>query len=243
VEGMSLDPRNIVADGPDVMSKVLAIGILPLSSSGEGSPIYTTIDAEASVSGNFTSGVYDYSFSGSTTIDQRIRVDIRSIVGGVDFAGEHYEIIRDNDVSSWVDFGVITGGAELEFAAVQSNILGCNGGTPPFAPPNFYPATDIDGYIDGTRVDNSDPTPISEPSSIQLLFGPPYFTGSIQDGDLKMVVSLAYVIDSGDFSGSFTYEIDASSWTTLDFRDIRGTYGTTSTDDNGIEYIWSVTIG
>ena len=62
-------------------------------------------------------------------------------------------------------------------------------------------------------------------------------------GDLKIVVLLAYVIDFGSFSGLFTYEIYASSWTILDFRDIRGTYGTSSTDVNGIEYTWSVTVG
>ena len=241
---MSLDPRNIVADGPDVMSKVLAIGILPLSSSGEGSPIYTTIDAEASVSGAFTDGFLEYSFSGTTSIDQRTRVEIRSIIGGVDFAGEHYEIIRDNDVSSWVDFGVITGGAELEFVAVQSNILGCNGGTPPFAPPNFI--CSILGYVDGERIDTEPDPNVTEPRTIELSIIPPYFTGSIQDGDIMMVVALSIkvnVSDSDEYSETLTHEIDASSWTTLDFRDIRGTYGTTSYDTNGIEYIWSVTIG
>jgi len=241
---MSLDPRNIVADGPDVMSKVLAIGIDPLSSSGEGSPIYTTIDAEVSVSGAYTDGFLEYSFTGTTSIDQRTRVEIRSIIGGVDFAGEHYEIIRDNDVSSWVDFGVITGVAELEFLSVQSNILGCNGGTPPFAPPNFI--CSILGFVDGERVDTEPDPNVTEPRAIELSIIPPYFTGSIQDGDLMMVVALSIkvnVSDPDEYSETLTHEIDASSWTTLDFRDIRGTYGTTSYDTNGIEYIWSVTIG
>lgn len=242
---MSLEPRNLVCDGPDVFSRVLAIGIAPLSSSGEGSPIYLTIDAEATVSGSYTDGSLEYAFSGSTAIDQRTRVDIRSIIGGVDIAGENYEITRNNDISSWVDFGFITGGDVNEFAAVQSNTLGCNGGSPPFAPPGFY-HFDIFDSIPGTRTDTAEDPDLVLDRSIGLVFTPPYFTGSIQDGDLKMVISLDATVNQGDpdeYSETFNVEIDCSAWTTLDFRDIRGTYGDTSYDVNGIEYIWSVTIG
>ena len=51
---MPLTPRDIVCDGPDAFSKVIAIGIDPLSSSAEASPIYQTINATVSVSGTYT---------------------------------------------------------------------------------------------------------------------------------------------------------------------------------------------
>lgn len=242
---MSLEPRNLVCDGPDVFSKVLAIGIDPLSSSGEGSPIYLTIDAEATVSGSYTDGAFEYAFSGSTAIDQLNRIEIRSIVGGVDIAGENYEVTRDNDISSWVDFGFVTLISENEFVAAQSNILGCNGGTPPFAPPGFYHNQIFDA-ISGTRTDTDEDPDLVLDRSIGLVFNPPYFTGSIQAGDLKMIISMEATVNEGDpdeYTELFEHEVDCSTWTTLDFRDIRGTYGDTSYDVNGIEYIWSVTIG
>ena len=138
---MSLEPRNLVCDGPDAFSRILSIGIMPINSNADGSPIYLTIDAEATVTGEYTEDDIVYSFSGSTSIDQLNRVDLRSIIGGVDIAGENYEITRNNDLSTWVDFGYITGVSETEFAAVQSNILGCSGGekggTPPLHPSIF----------------------------------------------------------------------------------------------------------
>jgi len=236
---MSLDPRNIVADGPDVMSKVLAIGIDPLASNGEGSPIYETIDAEVTVTGSYTVGTVTSAYSGTTNIIQRTRESIRTDAM-IDIAGVNYEIIRENDVSNWMDFGVIISSSENTFAAVQNNILGCNAGTPPFAPPGFLLAPSIIEYIDGTIID-TDPPSVGV-ISVELNVTPPFFTGSIQNGDLKMNVSLR-VVEYGNPPETFTYEIDASSWAILDFRDIRGTYGTTSYDTNGIEYIWSVTLG
>ena len=242
---MSLTPRNIVADSPDVMSKVLFIGISPISSSGEGSPIYLTIDATASVSGSYTDGDIDYAYSGSDSIPQKNRVEIRPLVSGVDVAGEHYEIVRDNDVSSWVDFGFITGIDTNEFLATQSNDLGCNGGIPPFAPPEFLP-DNMEAFVEGTRTDNSETPALVTTPSIKFVFYPPYFVGSIQDGDLIMRVSLEISVNDGDadeYIEVFNFDTDASAWVSTDFRDIRGTYGDTNTDANGMEYTWSVTIG
>jgi hypothetical protein len=244
---MSITPRNIVLDGPDVMSAVLAIGINPISSSGEGSPIYETIDAEAAVSGTYTDGPLEYDFSSTTAIPQQYRAELRPLVGGVDVAGEHYEIERDHDVSSWVDFGFISVGDPSTFLALQSNILGCNGGSPPFAPPFFYVGTDLTDYsIEGTVTDTSEDPETVNPRGIELIFTPPFFRGSIQDGDLEMVVSLTATVnveDPGEYTETFEFITDASAWDTTDFRDIRGTYGTTSYDANGIQYIWSITLG
>lgn len=242
---MSLDPRNIVCDGPDAFSQVIAIGILPLSSSAEGSPIYDTIDAEVGVDGSYSDGAINYVFSGTTAITQSTRQEIRSMTGGVDFAGEHHEIVRLHDVSSWVDFGVITGISSNKFMACQSNVLGCNGGSPPFAPPAFV-AGEMVGYVDGTRTDTA-PDPHEEVArSIELTVTPPFFTGSIQDGDLEMIVSLSVKVNVGmpdEYTETFLHATDASAFGTSEFRDIRGTYGTTSHDSNGIEYVFSVTIG
>jgi hypothetical protein len=236
-----LDPRNIIADGPDVFAKVAAIGIDPLVSSAEGSPIYETIDAEVSVNGSYTVGSVTYEYSGTTSVTQRTRESIRTDAV-IDFAGENYEVVRDHGISSWVDFGVILDASENTFAAVQGNILGCNGGTPPFAPPSFLLAPSIIEYIDGTSTD-TDPDPdLIEAIIVELQIAPPFFTGSIQNGDLKMKVSLR-IVENGNAAETFTAEIDCSTWDSTDFRDIRGTYGTTSYDTNGIEYVWSVTIG
>ena len=240
-----LDPRNIVADGPDVFSRVAAIGIDPLSSSAEGSPIYLTIDASVAVSGSYTVGTVTYDYSGITSVTQRTRESIR-IDAGVDMAGENYEIVRDHDPSSFVDFGVIYSSTENTFFATQAHTLGCNGGTPPFAPPTFLLAPSIIEYIEGTSTD-TDPDPDSvQDEAIELSVSPPYFTGSIQAGDLEMIVRLLARVNEGtadEYIETFDIVTDASAWTSLDFRDIRGTYGTTSYDANGIEYIWSVTVG
>lgn len=238
---MPLTPINIIADGPDVFSSLAAIGVDPLPSSAEGSPIYETIDAEVSVSGSYVVGTVTYDYSGTTSVTQRTREDIRTDAA-IDIAGEHYEVVRDYDESSWGAFGVILSASENTFAAVQSNVLGCDGGTPPFAPPSFVLAPSIIEYIDGTSTD-TDPDPdLEDTVTIEMEVGTPFFTGSIQDGDLKMNVRLR-IVENGNPQEFFTEEIDASAWTESDFRDIRGTYGTTSYDSNGIEYIWSVTIG
>jgi hypothetical protein len=241
VEIMILPPRNIVLDGPDVFSKIAAIGINPLASSAEGSPIYQTIDAEITVTGSYTVGTVTYDYSGTATATQRIRDSIRTDAA-LDIYGENYEITRSNDVSTWIDFGAIISAPENTFAAVQSNYLGCNGGTPPFAPPGFLLAPPIIEYIDGTSTDSSISPPLVEDVSVELQITPPYFTGSIQGGDLKMNVNLS-IVENGNPQETFVHEIDASGWGVLDFRDIRGTYGTTSYDSNGIEYVWSITIG
>ena len=238
---MALTPRNIVLDGPDVFSKVAFIGIDPLTSSAEGSPIYETIDAEVSVNGSYTVGTVTYEYAGTANATQRTRESIRTDAT-LDISGEHYEIERDHDVSSWIDFGVILSASEDTFAAVQGNILGCNGGTPPFAPPVFLPEPEIVEYVEGTSTDTSTSPATVNTISVELQLSPPFFTGSIQDGDLKMNVSLR-IVENGNPAETFTHEIDASAWTTADFRDIRGTYGATDYDSNGIAYVWSVTIG
>jgi len=245
---MSFSPRNLVCDGPDAFSKILAIGFEPLISSAEASPIYQTINLECSVNGTYSDGDLDYEFSGSTDIPEQTRLEIRSDIGGVDPVGEHYEIERSHDVSTWIDVGIVFGGDySPNFAALQYNPLGCNGGTPPFAPPNFYTGSDFtDLSIEGTVTDNSTTPPTVTPKGIKLAFLPPLFRGSIQDGDLEMVVSLNVVVNYGDgdaYSETFEDVTDCSAWTTADFRDIRGTYGATDYDSNGIEYVWSVTIG
>jgi len=243
---MAITPRNIVCDGPDVFSQVAFIGIAPLNSSAEGAPIYTTLDAEVTVSGGYTDGDLVYDFAGTTAITQRTRAEIRADIGGVDVAGENAEIVRDNDVSSWVDFGYIVGAGSDIFMATQAETLGCNGGVPPFAPPAFELSNALVDYVDGTRTDTAEDPDLEEARSIELTVYPPYFTGSIQDGDLEMIVSLVVIVNVGnvdEYTETFNFATDCSAWTTSDFRDIRGTYGTTSTDINGIEYIWSVTIG
>ena len=234
-----LDPRNIVADGPDVFSRLAALSYIPLPSSAEGSPIYLTIDAEVAVSGSYTVGTVTYSYTGTTSVTQRTRESIRTDAAA---DTDHYEITRDHDPSSWADIGVIISATANTFSATQWNVLGCNGGTPPFAPPTFLLAPSIIEYIDGTATDTAPDPDTENPIPLELNVFPPTFTGTIAGGDLKMLVKLR-IVENGNAAEIFTHEIDASAWTSLDFRDIRGTYGTTSYDANGIEYIWSVTVG
>ena len=234
-----LDPRNIVADGPDVFALDPAASHAAFSLGAEASPIYLTVDASVAVSGSYTVGTVTREYSGSTSVTQRTRAAIRTDAE-VDSAGENYEIKRDHGDSNWGDFGVLMGGASNTFSAVHWNPMGCNGGTPPFAPPTFVLDSFIVEYVDGTETDTAPDPDTETPITVEVSVVPPFFTGSIQDGDLKMLVRLI-AVENGVME-TFDEEIDASAWTVTDFRDIRGTYGTTSTDSNGIEYTWSITI-
>lgn len=240
-----LDPRNVIADGPDVFSQLIAIGIDPSASGAEGSPIYQTIDAEVTVSGSYTDGSIDYAFSGTTAITQRTRVAARDAIIGADISGENYELTRADGISSWCDFGVITGIDTLNFTAEQNQTLGANGGSPPFAPPGFNLGSSLEDFIEGTRTDTAPDPDETVARFIKLTVIAPYFTGSINDGTLRMNVRLDATVNDGEsdeYSESFPVEIDPTSWDSADFRDIRGTYGETSYDANGIEYVWSVTV-
>ena len=235
-----LDPRNIVADGPDVFALASSVsdGLSPHGA--EASPIYLTVDASVAVSGSYTVGTVTREYSGSTSVTQRTRAAIRTDAE-VDVVGENYEIERDHGDSNWADFGVLQTGASNTFSAVHWNPMGCNGGTPPFAPPSFVLAPSIVEYVDGTETDTAPDPDTETPITVEVRVVQPLFTGSIQDGDLKMLVRLV-AVENGVME-TFYEEIDASAWTVTDFRDIRGTYGKTSTDSNGISYTWSITIG
>jgi len=234
-----LDPRNIVADGPDVFALPSAVGVGPSPLGAEASPIYLTVDASVAVSGSYTVGTVTREYSGSTSVTQRTRAAIRTDAE-VNVVGENYEIERDHGDSNWGDFGVLQTGASNTFSAVHWNPMGCNGGTPPFAPPSFVLDSFIVEYVDGTETDTAPDPDTETPITVVLHVFLPIFMGSIQDGDLKMLVRVI-AIENG-VAEIFREEIDASAWTVTDFRDIRGTYGTTSTDSNGIEYTWSITI-
>jgi len=244
---MPLTPRNIVCDGPDVFSDVVFIGISPLQSHAEASPIYSTIDASVVVSGGYTAGDIEYDYSGSTSINQVSRIAIIDQVTGIEFGGDNFEIDRENDINSYIDVGIISVIPTGNFAALHWQELGCNGGSPPFAPPRFSLAEIITDTIEGTRTDTSTDPEEETASFVRLTLTPPYFTGTISGGDLELVVELqvevGYTFSGSAYTESFTDKTDASGWGSPEFRDIRGTYGTTSTDSNGISYTWSITIG
>lgn len=234
---MPLDPRNIVADGPDVMSQLILAASLGIGA--EASPIYETIDASVTVSGTCTDGDIEYVYSGTTSIPQLTRIVLRDYISGVAIA--NYEIERENDASSYADIGIFSGVGVSEFIAILGNVMGCNGGVPPFSPPRFEPTTILDENLTGTRIDNSVDPPEESPFAISLTLTLPYFIGTIADSNLELLTDLT--VSDGVGGGFFTASTDASAWTSPDFRDIRGTYGATSYDVNGIEYVWSVTIG
>jgi len=242
-----LDPRNLVVDGPDAFCSLIVFAIAPSSTGAEGSPIYTTIDADGDATGSWSDGTWDYTFTGSgSIITQRVRQAARDQIIGVDISGENYEITRKYSESSWADIGIISGYDTDKFYAEQGYTLGCNGGVPPFAPPIFRTDTQIISFVPGLRTNILDPSDTNV-TSTEIRITPPYFTGSIQDGDLKMVIRMDVWFDYGTgtptFLEEFLIETDCSSWTTTDFRDIRGAYGETSIDVNGITYTWSITIG
>jgi len=239
---MSIVARNIVVEGPDVMSHLAATSFDYFPGGFEAAPIYLTLDAAVTMTGSFSVGSIDYDYSGSPTISQMTRVAARDLTITLEL--ENAEIARTTNPSAFADAASSTGLSTNEFTATLLDLDICaNGVTPPFSPPWFGEKNPgMSGSVTGTKTDNTQIPAVVTDANAGLRVFPPKFSGTIADGDLQMYVELSYVVD-GVGSGIFRKNYDASAWGSPDFRDIRGTYGATDTDSNGIEYVWSVTVG
>ena len=254
---MAIEPRNIVCDSPDVFSQL--IGVTASTPSGiDASPIYTVRNATVTINGDYDGEVgtafedYNYSYS-NVTLDavEQTREGLRDLVAGVFF--ENYEVSTSKtEVSSFADILFEDAMPPNTFVATQGDIPSASDQTrQPFAPPSMGggdPLTHVesDGVDVGVlTITNTPPPDTILDLSVSMVFNGPFFRGTIEGSDLEMYFTLSGTINQGHQPESVNEEVtvDASSWGSPDFRDIRGTYGTTSTDENGIEYVWSITIG
>jgi hypothetical protein len=242
----TLDPRNVIINNP---RDIDFLGI-------DASPIYLTIDASVSVGAtSYSIDAYDYVVdAASHNFTQLTREPLFDLSSGGGIFYENNEITGYGE-SSFFDglndlfFGSSGGG---KFAAGLLYVDGIYSGRAyPFSPPDFFTPSGT-GYQSHTfsdivtETDTGGTPPVDVLRDVTVSVSVPQFTGALRDGDLKMVITFSGSVSgthSGVSSVTDTVEIDASAWDSPDFRDIRGTYGATSYDPNGIEYVWSVTIG
>jgi len=233
---MPLTPRNIVCDNPQVFS-FIAQRLSTDPTGIDSSPIYLTVDAQVAVSGSYTAGSNDYDFSATTSISTLNRVSImdgRTLsAANQNLDGTQYDLAQEVLLEAG------------EFAATIAKLIGADTFRfliAPFGPPEFlHDGLGEENLVIGTVTDNNDDPATVTDAIGTFILSTPFFTGTIQGGDLKLKVRL--IANLTNSSNTFIHEVDASAWGSPEFRDIRGTYGTTSTDSNGISYTWSITIG
>lgn len=235
---MSFTPRNIIADGPDAFSLALRADYNSGITAIEASPIYTSMSGSVYVNGSYSNLGYDYYYDKTMALNPRTRSNIRT--GTTIIEEENYEVERVGAVSTYTDLPDVFlafGHSSSEVVIMHGAPVSITGRTVPFAPPTFS--------VSGLSItDNQAGTKTDEDGNVTDITGvfvvsTPQFRGSIEGGDLEMYFSMHANISSGPV---FEHAIDASSWDGADFRDIRGTYGTTSVDINGVSYTWSLTL-
>lgn len=243
-----LAPENKVLNNPRVIDNLLI----------ESSPIYQTLDASVSVSGgSYTVDGYDYVVSAvSKNFDQlqRERAVEVALSGGIFYANESIDVYGNRSYFDGLNDLIMGSNAGKFIAANREIDTRLNAFSLPFSPPFFFTPYSGNGilphiFADAVEITDPDGTPPAnvKEKNVSVSVGTPFFAGKLLDGDLKMIVAFSAAVQgwlSGN-SGSVNdrVEIDCSAWGTPEFRDIRGTYGTTSTDENGISYTWSITIG
>lgn len=238
---MSISPKNIVADSPTVTAN-LAL---------DASPIYTAIDASVSVAAtSYTVDNYDYAVASASHSFTQLQREplIDATTSYIAYENEEIDGLEAPTYFDGLDDFIFPSSGAGKFAADILSFTDVS--TPPFSPPRFYTpdATGSQSYFFNevvTETNNNPDPPEDNLVDIRATVGTPIFTGTILGGDLKMTITFAGVVfGSGPGAGTVTedVEVDCSSWTSADFRDIRGTYGKTTTDGNGIAYTWSLTV-
>jgi len=251
---MSLTPKDIRVEGPDVFGN-LAVVTLGEPSGIDAPPFYESFHGELTMNGSYYgSGFYsniEYVYSSVLMETQELtRIGLRDPLLDVMAFEEGYEVVRNTDPSGFADIGGTTASADGKCAAFCGFVQAPSGQFVPLSVPWFTsagsPSFDPDPGI-GVRRDHDD-DPVTE---IDILVYPsftgPYFTGTIGESDFRMKfgVRVTFFTTTGELNPdvrSFEVEVDVSAWTSFNFRDIRGTYGATSYDVNGIEYVWSITL-
>lgn len=244
---MSLTPRNLFVPGFDLFSNLIQFGLGADLSGTDGSPIYTQLDADLTISGSYTVGDIDYSYSGTITMDTLTRIGLRdaSVVGGI--SDPRYTVtgkFRDHVADLGYTTGTLTGN---QFVAVQVPGAGSASlhNPLPFDPPFFFAsnALTFSGIV-GTRTDNSAAPPTVTDAYASVVFEV-LFTGAIETGDLVYRVKMTVTLNVGEaeqYQQIFYDDTDASAWGMPDFRDVRGTYSPSGTDGNGISHTGSFVI-
>lgn len=235
----TIEVRNVVINNPRVLDFLLI----------DSSPIYSTIDGSVSVTGgSFTIDDKDFVVSSAShTFPQLVREHSFEVTTGIFYENQEIDVFGVTSYYDGLDdllFGSNSGKFIAESRPVSSHL---NSFSQPFSPPFFYTPNatgNLDhGFEDIVEITDTTGTPPSNVSTRDLFVtvGTPIFTGDLLDGDFKLVVLFGAVIQ-GLPSYTDSLEIDASAFGSPELRDIRGTYGATSTDDNGIEYVWSITL-
>lgn len=240
---MSLTPRNIVADSPLSLEGIAFLTIGDPTGI-EASPIYTQISGACTINGTYNApGDIDYIYDNAAVNPDPLntRVALRDLSPFLVL--ESYRIAERYAGYSpfYVDVGAtsdIVG--DGEFVAVHGRLVSRT--ISPLSIPIF--STDLvkTNANAGTRRDNTTSPATETDIGATITLKMPFTRGTIEDGDLVIVFQILADMESRE-NYTMELEVDASGWGSTDFRDIRGTYGTTSTDPDGIEYIWSITIG
>lgn len=251
---MSLTPRNIIVDSPIALSALLNDVYDPFYSF-EASPIYTSISCEISVNGSYYGKVgtsyedIEYDYTGLTfPALTRTRISVRDAEWNFNDP-ESVNLYRSG-VYVRADLGSVFGLFPEDKCVVVQGWRTERGNTPaPFDPPFFETASmRFENYENaGTRTDHGADPPTQSALKATFSVGVPNIIGSITGGDLKLRISIGYrlnldIAQGERREGSVWYEQDISGWTSGNFRDIRGTYGGTVTDEEGLEYTFSLTI-
>jgi hypothetical protein len=241
---MSLEPKNIVVEGPDVFGNVLGF-TFGEPSGVDAPPFYSSFTGSVVVNGSYIDGDFEYDYDSVLIETNELeRIGLRDPLLGLTAFEPVYEVIRKTSPSAFVDVGGATITADGKCVACCGFAGSVSGQLVPLSVPFFASAGFPDfnpSFGAGMVTDNSQTPPVQSESELEASFFGPSFTGLIGDTDFHMNFSLSITNAAG--VTAFTNSIDVSAWTTADFRDIRGTYSQTDYDANGIEYVWSVTIG
>jgi hypothetical protein len=249
VEGikMSLAPRNIVADSPESLRAITFITFGDPTGI-EASPIYTEISGTCTIN-----GTYNNTFGGTEDVDYiydnaevtpdslDTRVALRDLSPFPALINYRISELYAGYSPFYVDVGAtsdIVGSGE--FVAVHGHLVSRK--STPLDIPIF--STDLvkTNTTAGIRRDNTTDPPTEIDIGATITLKMPFTRGTIEDGDLVIVFQIFAEMES---RGNYTMELEVATtgWDSTDFRDIRGTYSATTTDPDGIEYDWSITIG
>lgn len=235
---MSLSPRNIVVNNPKVVSEIILRTPLLFSSGFEASPIYQDISGTLTIDGSYSDGDFNFIYDNAViTIDPLERIAKRDCLPATPVIIERS--ISDERVDETVSIIIPSG----KFTATSGFRIARNlqNRATPLDPPILQGDFTKTNPTSGILRDNSVSPPVDTDISADLSFSIGPLSGSISAGNAVFFVRAVISTSTGD-GGSFDKEIDASAFTTPDWRDIRGTYSQTDTDVNGITYTWSFTI-
>lgn len=248
----ALDPVDIVCDSHEAFRQIIfTVPYAPIGA--DASPIYQTMNGQVTINGSYFGDVgtayedREYIYDNVTlTMVELTRIGLRDLPGGVYVALPNYVINPPHFSGIQTDllyYGIYD--TFEKFEAVCGSLPSYGDSHQPFAPPNIYGSlnhVEADGFDTGEVILESTGTVIK--SSTFLYIAGPYFRGKIEDGDLEMYFRL-----DGTINHPYQYQnvaeelvINASSWGESDFRDVRGTYTTVSTDSRGMTFDWTVTL-